>query len=73
MSFMPEQIAPKTSKGVDESLWSIGVLAEYLDVPEWTIRKWRAQGTGPPGLRVGRHVRYRPADVRRWLDELAAA
>lgn len=61
------------SPGVRDRLLSIEALADWLDVPVWTIRKWRAQGTGPKGIRVGRHVRWRPEDVRAWLDELAKA
>lgn len=44
-------------------------LAEYLGVPVATIYKWRERGGGPPGIRVGRHTRYDPADVRRWVEE----
>ncbi len=40
-----------------------------LDVPEATLVKWRYQGTGPTYIKVGRHVRYRRADLDRWLDE----
>jgi predicted DNA-binding transcriptional regulator AlpA len=41
-------------------------LATRYGVPIKTVRKWRYEGTGPQGFRVGRHVRYREADVRRW-------
>ena len=44
-------------------------LAAFLFVPVKTLRDWRYQGVGPEGLRVGRHVRYEPAEVRRWLVE----
>lgn len=47
-------------------------LAAYLEVPERTVYQWRHTGYGPPGIRVGRHVRYRRRDVERWLDEQAA-
>jgi excisionase family DNA binding protein len=50
-----------------------GQLAEYLNVPVRTVRVWRYQGTGPPGIKVGRHVRYRVADVERWLAQREAA
>lgn len=43
-------------------------LAEHLDVPESTVYSWRTRGGGPPGMRVGRHVRYRRCDVEAWLD-----
>jgi hypothetical protein len=32
------------------------------------VRTWRANKSGPRGIRVGRHVRYRPSDVELWLE-----
>lgn len=52
-----------------DRLWSPIELAEYLDVPVTTLYAWRYQGIGPAGYRVGRHVRYDPADVIKWLKE----
>lgn len=46
-------------------------LAEYLSVPLATVYRWRAWHVGPHGLRVGRHVRYRVADIDAWLEEQA--
>lgn len=51
-----------------EKLLSVEELAELLGVPRATLYRWRYVGSGPPGITVGRHVRYRPADVERWLD-----
>lgn len=45
-------------------------LASYLGVPVKTLYQWRYKGLGPPGLRIGRHVRYRPEDVEAWLDRV---
>jgi excisionase family DNA binding protein len=52
----------------DRRLLSIEELAEYLDVPVATVRTWRANKSGPRGIRVGRHVRYRPSDIELWLE-----
>ena len=52
-----------------ERLWSTAQLAEYLGVPVKTIHQWRYMQKGPRGFRVGRHLRFRPADVRAWEDE----
>jgi excisionase family DNA binding protein len=49
-------------------LWSPQDVAEYLGVPVQTIYQWRSRGYGPPGFRVGKHVRFRPADVEAWVD-----
>jgi excisionase family DNA binding protein len=54
-------------EGVMEKLMTIAELAEYLDIPINTIYGWRRDGIGPRGSRVGRHVRYQPADVAAWL------
>ncbi len=56
-----------------EPLLGIDDLARFLAVPPKTVYKWRHDGTGPRGIRVGRHVRYRRADVEVWLDERADA
>ena len=48
-------------------LMTLGEVAEYLRVPKATIYAWRSRGEGPSGLKVGRHVRFRPSDVEEWL------
>lgn len=37
-----------------------------------TVYAWRRKRTGPPAIRIGKHLRYDPADVRDWIDQLAA-
>ena len=49
------------------AILSVRELAEYLGVPTGTIYNWNSQGHGPTRIRVGRHVRYRVADVEAWL------
>jgi excisionase family DNA binding protein len=46
---------------MSERLMTVAELAELLGVPVTTLYQWRHRGEGPPGYRVGRHVRYRPA------------
>jgi excisionase family DNA binding protein len=46
-------------------------LARYLGVPTATVKRWRYMRTGPPGIRVGKYIRYRRADVEQWLDSQA--
>jgi excisionase family DNA binding protein len=58
-----------TKSATPERLWSTAQLAEYLGVPVKTIHQWRYMQKGPRGFRVGRHIRFRPADVRVWEDE----
>jgi len=54
---------------VNEALWTVRDVAAYLGVPAKTIYTWRCQGIGPPGFRVGKHVRFRPSEVEEWLEE----
>lgn len=51
-----------------EQLMSIEDVGAYLNVPPWTIRKWRTEGKGPRARKLGRHVRFRREDVDDWLD-----
>ena len=52
-----------------ERLWSVDDLAMFLGVPVTTLHQWRYLGQGPDAFRVGRHLRYDPARVKRWLVE----
>lgn len=56
-----------------ETLMSVEELAAFLAVPVKTVYKWRAEGSGPRAHKVGRHLRFRRADVERWLDQRADA
>ncbi len=42
-------------------------LAHELGLSAGTLRNWRMRGAGPPFVRIGGLVRYRPADVEAWL------
>lgn len=61
-----------TGQGVlVDKLLSAEELAELIGVPLGTVYRWNYAGGGPPMIKVGRHARYRPGDVDRWLDEKA--
>lgn len=51
-----------------QRLLSAQEVADYLGVPITTIYNWRHRNQGPPGLRVGRHLRYRRRDVEAWIE-----
>lgn len=53
-------------------LLSVQELAAVLQVPVRTIYQWRLRGDGPQGMRVGKYLRFDPADVARWLDRRKA-
>ena len=44
-------------------------VAELLRVPERTLEDWRLTHSGPPYLKLGRHVRYDLQDVLTWVKE----
>jgi len=52
-----------------DRLLSVKDLADYLGVPVATIYGWRHRREGPPGFRVGRHVRFRWGDVHQWSSD----
>lgn len=54
-------------------LLTIEELSDYLLVPVATLRRWRYERTGPRAVKLGRHVRYRRADVEKWLDQAERA
>jgi excisionase family DNA binding protein len=51
-----------------DRLVNVQELADYLGVPVATLYQWRYRGEGPPGFRVGRHVRYRWQDIQDWVE-----
>lgn len=52
-----------------DRLWNISDVSDFLGVPVTTLHQWRYLGTGPEAFKVGRHLRYDPEAVRRWLVE----
>ena len=46
-----------------EALLTEGEAAARLRVSLVTVRRWRRLGTGPIFRKLGRSVRYRPADI----------
>jgi predicted DNA-binding transcriptional regulator AlpA len=65
----PEQEDLGTAAAM-QKLWSTQELANFLGLPVQTIYQWRKRSYGPPGRKMGRHIRYRPAEVERWIDGL---
>ncbi|MFJ5778807.1 helix-turn-helix domain-containing protein [Streptomyces sp. NPDC093094] len=48
-------------------------VAEIFGVPLETVYQWRRKRTGPPGFRIGKHLRYDPADVRAYVSSRKSA
>ena len=57
---------------VDEPRWTVEDVAAYLRVPVETLYTWRKRRYGPRAARVGRHLRYDPAEVRAWVRKQVA-
>lgn len=51
-----------------DRLLSAQDVADYVGVPLTTLYQWRTKGTAPRGIRAGKHLRFRPADVEAWLE-----
>jgi len=53
----------------DDRLMTVDDLADYLGIPVQTVYKQRAEGTGPPGYRIGKYVRWKRSEVEAWLEK----
>jgi excisionase family DNA binding protein len=60
--------AQRSVPGNDDRMMTVEDLAEYLGIPIPTVYKQRSEGTGPPGFRVGKYVRWRRPEVDAWLE-----
>jgi predicted DNA-binding transcriptional regulator AlpA len=55
-----------------DDLWTIERTSQYLGVPVGTLYQWRHRRTGPRASKIGRHLRYDPAEVYAWVKGQAA-
>jgi predicted DNA-binding transcriptional regulator AlpA len=53
--------------GDDEGLLTEDEVAALLQVSVPAVRRLHLEGSGPPGVEIGRQIRYRQAVVQRWL------
>jgi len=51
-----------------EQLWTIEQAAACLMLSKRTLYGWRCRKVGPPSYRIGNQIRYRPGEVRTWVD-----
>ncbi|MCP3758743.1 helix-turn-helix domain-containing protein [Streptomyces sp. TBY4] len=68
---MPAVSDPRATlrRGLPDRYLTPDDIAELFDVPLETVYQWRKKRTGPPGFRVGKHVRYDPTAVHSWIAE----
>jgi excisionase family DNA binding protein len=57
---------------MSNNLMTVQDVAGYLGVPVATVYQWNSRGQGPQRYRLGKHVRYRRADVDAWVDRQVA-
>lgn len=50
-------------------LMTIKEVAEFIRMPESTLRFWRHRGTGPRSFKIGARVAYKRSDVDAWVEE----
>jgi predicted DNA-binding transcriptional regulator AlpA len=55
-----------------DRLWTIKETSEFLSIPVGTLYQWNHRGDGPRPYKVGKHLRYDPRALMRWLEESAA-
>ena len=58
---------------ISEPLQDESAISKLLDCEVKTLQAWRCRGGGPPFIRVGRLVRYRPQDVEAWIESRRVA
>lgn len=55
-----------------ERLWTVKDTSSFLGVPVATLYYWHCRDEGPQAFKVGRHLRYDPRAVMRWVETSAA-
>lgn len=63
-----DQIRLESSLDLTSRLLPTDEVARLLVVPVTTLYTWRYKGTGPKAFKVGKHLRYKLADVLGWLE-----
>lgn len=51
----------------DERLLTRSEVQQYFGLTQRFLEVSAVRGDGPPIVRIGRSVRYRVADIRRWI------
>jgi len=59
--------------GLPDRYLTVDDIATMFEVPVETVYQWRKKRTGPPGFRIGKHLRYDPADVGAYVTERKTA
>ena len=57
---------------VNEPLLKPQDVARHLGILLATVYAWRTRRKGPRGIKVGRHLRFRQADLAAWIEANSA-
>ncbi len=66
MDTAASRLARLASNMSSETYLSPEELADRFGVPLQTVYGWNKQTSGPPYMKLGRHVRYKLSDVLAW-------
>jgi hypothetical protein len=62
-------VKPRNISLNDDLIIDTSEAAELLCTPEKSLIKWRSTGEhNIPYLKIGRNVRYRTQDLRKWIE-----
>lgn len=59
---------PPTTAWHPDRLLSPDEFCDWAGISKRTFRQWCTDGTAPPRLRIGKHIRIRWADALAWAD-----
>ncbi len=65
-------VTETSSEETEPEFWDTQQVAIFLGVATGTLRYWHWEGTGPPSYKLGRHRKYRPIEVRAWVNSCRA-
>lgn len=68
---MTTKRASKISTEKMEKLWLIEDVAEFTTIPISTLKTYIALNK-IPSIKIGRHRRFEPEEIRRWLKKKAS-
>lgn len=57
-----------TLKQVIEKLWTINEVAGFLQVKTSVVKYWLCT-SGMPFVKIGKHYRFDPNDIREWMEK----
>lgn len=71
MDFRTKLGKDQTRPASDERLWTTKETARYVGKGESSLEQDRYLGRGIPYIKLGKTVRYRPSDVRNYIEQNA--